>query len=377
MNRTRFGTMAYLLASGLLLASCGESKGDAKAEAPPAAKVEHEQDANVFKVEHPEQFPLFTAIEHAAASQLVATGVVSPDVSRTVPVISIATGRVVEIRARLGDTVKKGQVLLRVQSADMSGAFSDYRKAVADEKLSRIQFARAKLLYDKGAISLNDFQTAEDVENKAQVDVENTTERLRVLGGSTDQRAAIVDIPAPISGVITDQQVTNAAGVAGLGSPNPFTISDLSYVWILCDVYENALGNVHVGETAEVRLNAYPDKVLRGRIGNIGPILDPNLRTAKVRIEIANPGLMKIGMFVTATFHGEKKEMHAAVPADAILHLHDREWVYVPAGDKTFRRVEVTSGETLPNRMQEIVSGLQPGQAVVGKALVMQNTVEQ
>jgi cobalt-zinc-cadmium efflux system membrane fusion protein len=377
MSPRRFGTLVHLLASGLLLTGCGEGKGDPKAEAPPAAKVEREQDANVFKVEHSEQFPLFTAIEYAATTQLVATGVVSPDVSRTVPVISIATGRVVEIKARLGDTVKKGQVLLRVQSADMSGAFSDYRKAVADEKLARTQFERAKLLYDKGAISLNDFQTAEDVENKAQVDVENTTERLRVLGGGIDQRAPIVDIRAPVSGVITDQQVTNAAGVAGLGSPNPFTISDLSYVWILCDVYENGLANVQVGETAEVRLNAYPDRVLRGRIGNIGPILDPTLRTAKVRIEIANPGSIKVGMFATATFHGQKKEIHAAVPADAILHLHDREWVYVPAVDKTFRRVEVTSGETLPDKMQEIVSGLKPGQQVVSRALVMQNTVEQ
>jgi cobalt-zinc-cadmium efflux system membrane fusion protein len=377
MSRARFGTITCLLASGLLLAGCGEGKGDPKAEAPPAAKVEHEQDANVFKVDHPEQFPLFTAIVHTATTQLVATGVVSPDVSRTVPVISIATGRVVEIKARLGDVVKKGQVLLRVQSADMSGAFSDYRKAVADEKLARIQFERAKLLYDKGAISLNDFQTAEDVEDKALVDVENTTERLRVLGGSIDQPAAIVDIRAPVSGVITDQQVTNAAGVAGLGSPNPFTISDLSYVWILCDVYENDLANVHTGETAEIRLNAYPDKVLRGRIGNIGPILDPNLRTAKVRIEVANPGTMKIGMFVTATLHGEKKEIHAAIPADAILHLHDRDWVYVPAGDKSFRRVEVTAGETLPNKMQEIVSGVHTGEQVVSNALVLQNTAEQ
>ncbi len=369
--------MAYLLASGLLLTGCGESKGDPKAEAPPAAKVEREQDVNLFKVDHPEQFPLFTAIEHAATTQLVATGVVSPDVSRTVPVISIAAGRVVEVKARLGDVVKKGQVLLRVQSADMSVAFSDYRKAVADEKLARIQFERARLLYDKGAISLNDFQTAEDVENKAQMDVENTTERLRVLGGSIDRPAAIVEIRAPVSGVITDQQVTNAAGVAGLGSPNPFTISDLSYVWILCDVYENDLANVHVGEAAEIRLNAYPDKVLRGRIGNIGPILDPNLRTAKVRIEVENAGLMKIGMFVTATFHGQKKEMRAAVPADAILHLHDRNWVYVPAGDRSFRRVEVTTGETLPNKMQEIVSGVKVGQQVVSNALVLQNTAEQ
>jgi membrane fusion protein, heavy metal efflux system len=369
--------LALTLALACIAAGCGRGQGDPEAGAPPAAKVEHEQDLNVVKVDHPEQFPLFTAIEHAATTQLVATGVVAPDIARTVPVISIATGRVVEIKARLGDTVQKGQLLMRVQSADIASAFSDYRKAVADEKLASAQLERAKLLYDKGAFSLNDYQTAEDVENKAKVDVETTAEHLRVLGSPLDHPSGLVDVYAPVSGVITDQQVTNAAGVAGLGSPNPFTISDLSYVWILCDVYENDLAGVHVGETAEIRLNAYPDKVFRGKIANIGPILDPNIRTAKVRIEVANPGSMKIGMFVTATFHGEKKEMHAAVPADAILHLHDREWVYVPTGEKTFRRVEVTAGETLPKKMQEIIDGVHAGQQVVSNALVLQNTVEQ
>jgi len=361
----------------MVLAGCGGSKADPKAEAPPTPTVEHEGDANVFHVEHADQFPLVTAVEHVSASQLVATGSIGPDISRSVPVISLATGRVVEVLARLGDTVKKGQVLLRVQSADMSAAFSDYRKAVADQKLAKIQFERAKLLYDKGAISLNDFQTAEDVENKAQVDVENTTERLRVLGGNIEHPAAIVDIRAPISGVITDQQVTNAAGVAGLGSPNPFTISDLSNVWILCDVYENDLANVHVGETAEIRLNAFPDKVLAGHISNVGPVLDPTLRTAKVRIELHNPGMIRVGMFVTATFHGQKKENRAAVPASAILHLHDRDWVYVPVANNQFRRTEVVAGNTLPDKMQEIVSGIKPGQQVVSNALVLQNTVEQ
>jgi membrane fusion protein, heavy metal efflux system len=377
MNRMGAKYLALLLVPACLAGGCGEGKGDAKTEAPPTAKVEREQDVNVVKVDHPDQFPLFTAIEHAATTQLVATGVVSPDVSRTVPVISIATGRVVEIKARLGDTVQKGQLLMRVQSADIAAAFSDYRKAQADEKLANAQLERAKLLYEKGAFSLNDYQTAEDVENKARVDVETTAEHLGVLGSPLDHPSGIVDVYAPVSGVITDQQVTNAAGVAGLGAPNPFTISDLSHVWILCDVYENDLASVHVGETTEIRLNAFPDKIFRGRIGNIGPILDPNLRTAKVRIEVENPGLMKVGMFVTATFHGEKKEMRAAVPADAILHLHDREWVYTPAGDKTFRRVEVTAGETLPNKMQEIVTGVRAGQQVVTNALVLQNTAEQ
>jgi cobalt-zinc-cadmium efflux system membrane fusion protein len=377
MKRAGLGTTLLFFSLGGFLPGCGESKGDPKAEAPPPAKVEQEGDANVIQVAHPEQFQLATAVAHDSRSQLTVTGTVNPDISRSVPVISIATGRVVEVHARLGDRVEKGQLLLRLQSADMSAAFSDYRKAVADAKLARIQFERAKLLYDKGAISLNDFQTAEDVENKAQVDVENTTERIRVLGGNVDHPAAIVDVRAPVSGVITDQQVTNAAGVAGLGSPNPFTISDLSYVWILCDVYENDLASVHVGETAEIRLNAYPDKEFSGRISNVLPVLDPTLRTAKVRIEVRNPGLMRVGMFVTATFHGQKKEPHVAVPASAILHLHDRNWVYMPAGDKKFRRAEVTVGQMLPNNMQEILSGLEPGQQVVQNALVFQNTVEQ
>jgi len=372
--------MPLLCAAGLcaLLISCGDKK-ETEGGAPPPAKVEKEQDVNLLQVDHPEQFPLAAATEYLASPMLTVTGVVTPDVSRTVPVISIATGRVVEIHARLGDTVTKGQLLLRVQSADIAAAFSDYRKAVADEKLAKTQFERAKLLYDKGAISLNDYQTAEDVENKAQVDVETTAEHLRVLGSPLDRPSGLVDILAPVSGVITDQQVTNAAGVQGLSAPaNPFTISDLSRVWILCDVYENDLANVRVGETAEIRLNAYPGKTLTGTISNIGPILDPNIRTAKVRVEIANPGLlMRVGMFVSATFHGQKKERRAAVPADAILHLHDRDWVYVPAGEKKFRRVEVQAGASLPDKMQEIRAGIAPGQQVVTNALVLQNTAEQ
>src|ERR1700719_445885 len=377
MKRMVFGTMALFFTAGWFLAGCSEGKGDPKAEAPPPARVEHEEDVNVLRVDHPEQFPLATAAAHASASQLSATGAVSPDISRTVPVISIATGRVVEIHARLGDMVKKGQLLLRVQSADMSAAFSDYRKALVDEQLSRTQLERSRLLYDKGAVSLNDLQIAQDTEDKAKTDVENASAKIHVLGGDPGHADTVVDIHAPISGVITDQQVTNAAGVQGLASPNPFTISDLSNVWILCDIYENDLINVHIGDGAEIRLNAYPDRTFTGRISNVGPILDPSLRAAKVRIEVHNPGVIKVGMFVSATLHGMKKETHTAVKASAILHIHDRDWVYVPVGDKRFRRTEVLAGSPLPDGMQEILSGLKPGQQVVSNALVMQNTVEQ
>ena len=369
---------ALCLALAVLLAGCSaEGKGDPKAEAPPPAQVEHVQTAGLFKVDDPSRFPLVAAGEIDAAPELNVTGVVSADVSRTIPVITLASGRVIEVLARLGDTVTKGQLLMKVQSADIAGAYSDHEQALADETLAKAQLDRAKLLFEKGAIAQKELEVAQDTYTKAEVTVKTTLDHLRVLGADPDHPSAIVEVKAPVSGVITDQQVTNASGVQGLSSPNPFTISDLSHIWILCDVYENDLSQVQLGQYADVTLNAYPSRVFKGRIGNISPVLDPNLRTAKVRLEMANPGSMRLGMFVTSTFHGLKKETHATVPAPAVLHLHDRDWVYVPAENKQFRRLEVTGGKMLPGDLQEIAGGIRPGQKVVSNALVLQATAEQ
>jgi cobalt-zinc-cadmium efflux system membrane fusion protein len=369
------GLFLISLSSLLSVGACSRVHGDPAAEAPPPADVVSGGDVSLLTVDHPEQYPVVAAVERASASELVVTGTVSPDVSRNVPVISLASGRVVGIYARLGDTVHKGQLLLRVRSDDVSGGYSDYRRAVADEALARTQLERSQDLFQHGAISMNDFQVAQDTEEKAKVDLETTAEHLRLLGSDPNRMNAVVDINAPISGVITDQQVTNAAGVQALGA-NPFTISDLSSVWIVCDVYENDLANVRLGDTAAISLNAYPGQVLTGTISNIGAILDPSIRTAKVRIEVRNPGMMRLGMFVTATFRGQKKEVHTEIPASAIMHLHDRDWVFVPTPDKKFRRVEVVGGAMLPNQMQEIKSGIQPGQQVVSNAVVLQNTID-
>lgn len=366
-------------ALSLFLCGCTDNgKADLEAEAPPAAKVEHEQGVNIIKVDHPEQFPLATAGEYDAAPELMLTGTVSPDVSRNIPVISLAAGRVVDIRARIGDSVQKGQLLMKVQSTDVSQAFSDYRQGIADEALAQSQLDRSKMLYERGAIAQKDLEAAENAETKAQITVQTALERIRLLGADADHPSSIIDITAPASGVITEQNVTGAAGVKTLDNqPNLFTIADLSRVWVICDVYENDLPFLRVGEYADIHLNAYPNLVLKGQIGNIGVILDPTIRTAKVRLEVHNPGVLRFGMFVTASFRGQKKEAHAMVPATAILHLHDRDWVYVPIEDDHFRRIEVVAGNMLPGNMQEVVSGLRPGQTVVTNALVLQNSLEQ
>ena len=372
---------ALVLLSASLAALCGCSRvrADQAAEDPPPAKVSEAVNISLFAVDHPEQFPLAAATEHPTTSELVVTGVLTPDVSRNVPVVSLASGRVMAIHSRLGDTVQKGQLLLTIRSDDVSGGYSNYRKALADEALIRTQLERSKDLYAHGAIALNDLQVAQDTEDKARVDVETMSEHLRLLGNDPDKPAGMVDIFAPVSGVITDQQVTNASAVQAFNTPSPFTISDLSSVWVVCDVYENDLANVRLGDTAEIRLNAYPDRMFKGRVSNIGATLDPNIRTAKVRMEVQNPGIMRLGMFVKATFHGQTKEMHTIVPATAVLHMHDRDFVFVPAPDKKFRRVEVVSGDLLPDdlNLQEIRSGLKPGQQVVTNALVLDHVLTQ
>jgi membrane fusion protein, heavy metal efflux system len=370
----RAGIVALL---SILFASCDRDvKADTDSGEASRLEVIEKRGTGLVTVDHPERFVLATASRRVASPELKVTGVISADVSRNVPVITVASGRILEIRARLGDTVTKGQLLMRVQSADIAEAFSEYQQALADEKLAVAQLARSRALYEQGAIALKDLEVAQDTEEKTDVTVTTTAERLRVLGVDKDHPTAIVDITAPVSGVITDQQVTTAAGTQGLASPNAFTISDLSHVWILCDVYENDLSFVHVGQTAEIRLNAYPDKEFKGLISNIGPILDPNIRTAKIRIELENSGLMRLGMFVQATFRGQESEIRAVIPTSAILHLHDRDWVYLPQGANGFRRVEVRSGRIVAPGQQEVLSGIRPGEKVARDALNLQNTAD-
>jgi membrane fusion protein, heavy metal efflux system len=364
----------------ITLSGCEKAKKDPAAEAPPAAAVEHQSDQNLVTVDKPDRFPLVEATARQATSMLNVTGSVNPDVSREIPVISIASGRVVAVHVRLGDYVHKGHLIMEVQSTDISGAFDQYLKAVADEHLANTQLERAKILFDKGAIARSQLEIAQDGEDDAKADLAATEQQLQVLGIDKDHPGTSVKVYAPASGFIIQQNVTEAAtaGVTYSGSANAFVIADLSHVWIICDVYENDLATVRLGQEADIRLNAYPDKVLKGTISDIGAVLDPNIRTGKVRIQVENPGdLMRLGMFATATFHGKMPETHTVVPAAAVLHLHDRDSVFVPASDGKFRRVPVEGGAMLPGNLQEINSGLNPGQQVVSNALELENSADQ
>jgi cobalt-zinc-cadmium efflux system membrane fusion protein len=372
-----FFTIAGYVAVCLPPIACEKKFNPADGTAPPP-NVTQTSNTGVVTVEKPEQFSLVTANRLDAPAQLNVTGAVNPDVAREVPAISLASGRIVSIKARLDDNVKKGQLLLQVQSPDATNAFDAYLKAVNDEHLANKAYIRTKDLYDHGAVPLSQLEQAEDTEKDAKADLIAADEQLQTLGVDKNHPSPIVNVYSPITGVIVAQNVTNsaAAGVTYSGTSTLFTIADLSTVWIICDVYENDIPKIHLGQEALIHVNAYPDEILRGHITDIGPVLDPTIRTAKVRIEILNPGILKLGMFVTATFESRNKRAFAVVPSTAILHLHDRDWVFTPAGGKQFKRVEVSAGDMLPGNNQQILSGIEPGQKVVSEVLQLEATLE-
>ena len=370
-------TAGPTLAAGLLLlsASCSRNS-DANAPAP-QVKVEEAPDPTLVEIDHPERFALTEVRTRKAYGELRLNGVVAPDVARTVPVLSLAGGRAVDIRARLGDDVKKGQVLVSISSPDIAQAFADYQKFQADELLARQQLARSQTLYDKGAIPQRDLEAAENAENKAKTDLQTALERLRILGADPNHPSPVIEVRAPVSGTVVEQNVAGGGAVRSTdSSPNLFTIADLSQVWVLCDVYENNLAQVQVGDFAEVRLNAYPNRLFRARVINISRVLDPATHTAKVRLELDNPdGLMRAGMFVTATFRSQTERTALAVPSTAVLRLHDRDWVFRSEGGGKFRRMPIQAGPVAPDNSQEVLSGLSPGAEVVVDALQFSNAV--
>jgi cobalt-zinc-cadmium efflux system membrane fusion protein len=371
-NRLLNGVPRALLLASLCLGIACSRETPASASKPPVTL-----DPDVFETNQPEFFRTAKAETRSLPTQVTANGTISPDVSRTIHVTSLGGGRVVDLKVKLGDNVKKGQTLLVISSPDLSTAFSDYEKAQADEALSRKALGRAQMLFDRGAIAAKDLETAQDTEDKAKVDVETAKHHVQILGADPAHPSILIDLKAPVSGTIVEQNVAGSEGVKSLdNSPNLFTIADLDQVWVVCDVFENDLGEVHLGDSAEIRLNAFADRLFKGKVADISRVLDPNTRSAKVRIVLGNAdGSLRPGMYAEAKFRSRKVTERVLVPATAIMRLHDKDWVFRKEGDKRFRKIVVQADGLAPDGMQEIRNGVKPGDELVTNALEFSSEV--
>ena len=307
-------------------------------------------------------------------NELRVNGLVVPDDTRTVHVTSVAGGTLVDLRAHLGDEVQRGQVLLVTRTPGLTKAIIDYRRALADQLVADTALQRMRELSDRQSLDPRDVRRAKHDAETAASDVHTAAEQIRMLGGDLRQRSALIAVRAPITGTVV-QQTTASRGAAESpdDSPNLLTIADLSRVWMLCDVYENDLADVQVGDPAEVYLPAYPDRPFAGTVIDISRVLDVSTRTAKVRIGLDNQaGLLRLGMLATARI-AVRGTTRTVAPASAVLRLEDRSWVFREEAPSRFRRKEVQAGRILPDGTQEILGGLSPGDSVVADAHELEN----
>jgi len=370
-------TLAPAVAVLLVLTGCRSRLSDQPAK-PSKSVIEQPAAGDAFRVQRPQLFPLAVVQMRPLPTVLTCPGIVVPDVNRTVHVYSLAAGRVMEVKTELGRYVEKGQPLLLIHSPDLSADINAYLKAEADEEFSHEALLRAQELYSHGAISLKDLQQAEDAERKSRADLTTATQQLRILGADLHHLSPLIEVKAPISGTIVEQNISPGEAVKSVDSSSAlFTIADLSRVWILSNVYENDLGKVHQGDLAEVRFNAYPDRVFRGQVDNISRVLDPSTRTAAVRIVLDNPhGMLRPQMFATVRIVSRKLLSRMVIPSSALFQLHDQYWVFVPTGPGLFKRRPVQAGMVVPGGYQEVLSGLEPGEKVVANSLQFAQTVE-
>jgi cobalt-zinc-cadmium efflux system membrane fusion protein len=298
------------------------------------------------------------------------TGTVAYNAFNTTPVISQVGGPVTRILVVPGQHVRKGEPMLEVSSPDYSQLLDAYLKAADASRLSEKNYARAQDLYQHHAIAQRDLEQAESDRNQARADLNAAEEGMKILGIKNPGQlanAASAQIPvlAPISGQVVERLVSPGQ-VVQAGQTQAFTISDLSTVWVLANVYQADLAYVHSGEDVSVQTDAYPG-AFHGRISYISPALDPNTRTLQARVVVDNPGeKLKRDMYCTVTVTAGKVANAIAVPNASVLHDENNQpFIYVAVGANQFGRREVETGAS-ENGLTQILKGIGPGDKVVG-----------
>jgi membrane fusion protein, heavy metal efflux system len=312
------------------------------------------------------------------------TGTVAYNAFQTTPVITQVSGPVARVLVVPGQYVRRGQPMLEVSSPDYAQDRANFLKMRDALNLSEEQYARARDLYAHHALALADLQQVQTSRSQAQADYQTSLQALRILGVSNpEQTLTSADSPeipvrAPLDGEVVER-LAAPGQVVQAGATQVFTISNLSSVWVLANVYQEDLAWVQVGEPAAIQTDAYP-AAFHGRISYLAPALDPATRTLQVRIVTSNPGQrLKKDMYVTATVEAGVIPDALTVPdASVRRNAENQPFVYVPAGEDQFAQRQVTVGESVNGRT-EILSGLKAGERVVADGslfLQFQSTLE-
>lgn len=312
--------------------------------------------------------------------KLTLAGKIAYGEDRYSKISSPVQGRVLEVRARLGDRVKAGDILLVVDSPDIAQAYSEFIKEESDLTYAIRAYELAKDLYETKALALKDLKQAENDLVKAKAEFRRAKERLlslRVPAGELEkpidkqQITSRFQMRSPLTGTVVERTVTPGQSVGGDSSQVLFTVADLDTLQVVADIYERDLDLIHPGLTAVVSVEAYPDVAFAAAVAAIGDVVDPNTRTIKVRAWVDNAShKLKPEMFARLHIDISEGKEFISVPKEAVLEIDGKEFVYIAQTDGTYMKQEVKVGSASDDRLR-ILRGLKPGDRVVTKGAVL------
>lgn len=361
----RAGSVALTI---FALSSCGGSSGESAADSG-KAQVEHSENETQEVQLDTMQIRLAAIVvsnaETVTGSGLAVTGTITYDANRVTHIGARTDGRVLALRADLGTRVRRGQVLVELESPEVGGLRADEQEARALVRIASENYARERRLEQQGISSRKELLEAERELRRAEASMRSARARLNVYG-ATHGTGGHFDLLAPFAGVVVGRDVS--LGEMATPADTLLTIADLSRVWIELDVFERDLGRVNLGQPVSVSVTAAPERKFPGRIVYLGDVLDASRRTVRARVEIPNQnGFLRPGMFANASIDvGAGGPVSAAVPAAAVQEVEGEKVVFVPgAGTGQFRAVRIELGEQLDGGRVIIRSGLAPGARVV------------
>ncbi|MBN9615132.1 MAG: efflux transporter periplasmic adaptor subunit [Acidobacteriales bacterium 59-55] len=310
---------------------------------------------------------------------LKVTGTVQPIDSRVALVSPLAQGRILEVRAKVGDRVEAGQILATFDNVEAGELVAQELSARADLERMKAQLipatrqaGRSRRLADIGAGAEKDYESSKASENEIEANIrsqqaviEGIHQKLRRFGVSDNKIGGtlLTSLKAPLSGVVIKAQAS-PGDVVDAARP-VFTVANLSHVWVQAEVYEKDLGKVRVGQNAFITVDTYPNRSFQGRVAYISDVIDPQTRTARVRCDVANPEfLLKTDMFANIDLPTTFSKRAIAVPTSALQEVEGKNVVFIRKTPTQFEAREVEKGTTVGD-LTEIVSGLSSGEPVV------------
>ena len=366
-NLFRLGLAAMLL----LLPACGD-KGEAKPEKKEAGKAEGHKDRVVLSPEATKNagIKVITLKAESLPETIRATAGIVHNQDRLLHVTPRIRGRVVEVYVTVGSEVKGGSSMALLDSTELGEAKADYLKAKTLLDLARANVEREKRLYEQKIAAQKDLQVAQAEERRAEAEVNALHEKLRLYGLSeteitkTDSSPSRYAVVSPGPGVVVEKEITKGEVIEQ--GKKVFTVSDLSTVWVLLNIYEKDLAQVKKGTSVKIQTETYPGEIFAGKVAYVGDVLDPQNRTAPLRVEVPNPSRrLKPGMFATAeVVTGGASAKGIVIPSSAIQKIEGKPAAFVRQSDGSFARKELQLGKEMSGKV-EVKSGLTEGEQVV------------